>query len=123
MEAETTTIWTYIGIDISKSRLEQAGAGWSRLDVAVRPAGAGKTTQAFSQANNPAGIRALIKQLKAMQPRPQPQPRPRLIVLEPSGGYEQAVAIWLTPPPSPASKPRSRVCAPSSATSSNCFKT
>ncbi|MGH8335887.1 MAG: IS110 family transposase, partial [Gammaproteobacteria bacterium] len=54
--------------------------------MAVRLSGAGKTAQAFSQVNGPAGIRSLIKQLKTLQPRP------RLIVLEPSGGYEQAVA-------------------------------
>jgi transposase len=62
----------YVGIDISKRT----------LDVAVRTAGELSTT--FSQTNDARGIRALVRAL-AKTP-------PRLVVLEPSGGYERALA-------------------------------
>jgi transposase len=61
-----------VGIDISKST----------LDVAVRTAGRPSAT--FSQANDARGIRALVREF-AKTP-------PSLIVLEPSGGYERALA-------------------------------
>lgn len=62
----------YVGIDISKST----------LDVAVRTAGT--LSARFSQTNDARGIRALVHELTKTPPS--------LIVLEPSGGYERALA-------------------------------
>jgi transposase len=61
-----------VGIDISKST----------LDGVVRMAG--KNSVIFSHANDKRGIRDMIKQLNRVTPA--------LIVLEPSGGYERALA-------------------------------
>jgi transposase len=62
----------YIGIDVSKAR----------LDVAVRPTG-----EIFSHPNTLEGIAQLVQQLQAQTPC--------LIVLEPTGGYEQNALIEL----------------------------
>jgi transposase len=58
----------FVGIDVSKRG----------LDVAVHPQGI-----SFSVGNTPAGFAELIERLKPLSPR--------LIVLEPTGGYEKAV--------------------------------
>ena len=63
---------TFIGIDVSKQR----------LDAACRPTGI-----TFSEENSPAGITTLIKQLKKQQPR--------LIILEATGGLERALVLAL----------------------------
>ena len=63
---------TFIGIDVSKAR----------LDVAVRP-----SDEAFSVENSAAGIVELKRRVEALNPT--------LVVLEPSGGYEAAVAAEL----------------------------
>src|SRR5207247_9644846 len=52
------------------------------LDVAVRPSGA-----RWVSANDEAGIQALLGQVRALGPT--------LVVLEATGGYEQAVAATL----------------------------
>jgi transposase len=62
----------YIGIDVSKSR----------LDVAVRP-----TAERRAVANDAVGIDKLVAWLQKQ--------RPRLIVLEATGGYERAVLASL----------------------------
>lgn len=62
----------YVGIDVSKRR----------LDVASRPAG-----KPWQVANDAAGIAALVTQLQALAPA--------LVVLEPTGGLERAVAASL----------------------------
>jgi len=63
---------TYVGIDISKQR----------LDIAVRPSG-----QVWQAANTARGIRQLVARLR--------HPEPALIVLEATGGLERAVAAAL----------------------------
>ncbi|HET8628892.1 MAG TPA: IS110 family transposase [Thermomicrobiales bacterium] len=62
----------YVGIDVSKSR----------LDVALRPEG-----QGWRADNDAAGIAALVARLDAL--------RPALIVLEATGGYERPLAAAL----------------------------
>ncbi len=63
----------FVGIDVSKDH----------LDVAFRPTGA-----ATRFTNDERGIAALLARLKDAPPA--------LIVLESTGGYEQAVAVALT---------------------------
>ncbi len=63
---------SYIGIDVSKAR----------LDVAVRPGG-----QAWSVDNDEAGIDGLVAKLTGMAPS--------LVLLEASGGYERPVTAAL----------------------------
>jgi transposase len=58
----------FVGIDVSKRG----------LDVAVHPQGT-----SFSVANTPAGFAELIERLELLSPK--------LVVLEPTGGYEKAV--------------------------------
>jgi transposase len=67
-----STVETYIGVDVSKQR----------LDVACRPTGI-----TFSEENSPAGIATLIKHLRKQQPR--------LIILEATGGLERALVLAL----------------------------
>ena len=75
-----TTVSSYVGIDISKSR----------LDVHVRPAGT-----AFSVPRDPDGLADLVRRLHSLMPT--------LIVLEATGGLEVTVAaaiagahlVWL----------------------------
>lgn len=62
----------FIGIDVSKAR----------LDVACRPAG-----RAFDHANDAEGIAALLERLRAL--------RPTLVVLEATGGFEAPLAAAL----------------------------
>src|SRR6185312_2421830 len=62
----------FVGIDVSKSH----------LDVASRP-----DAQEFRLANSPEGITALVDRLKALSPA--------LILLEATGGLEQAAAVAL----------------------------
>ena len=62
----------FVGIDVAKATLE----------VAVRPSGA-----QWASANEEAGIQTLLGQLRALAPA--------LVVLEATGGYEQAVAATL----------------------------
>jgi transposase len=62
----------YIGIDVSKDR----------LDVAV-----GDSGQCFSVENTENGIEGLVKQMKALEPE--------LIVMEATGGYERLCAAML----------------------------
>ncbi len=57
----------FVGIDVSKRG----------LDVAIHPAGDG-----FRLINDEAGIGALVERLRALSPK--------LVVLEPTGGYEKA---------------------------------
>lgn len=68
----TTTLEVYVGIDVSKDR----------LDVAI---GEAQTGQAVS--NSQRGIRKLVKQMLAQ--------RPKLLVVEATGGYEEAVVMAL----------------------------
>lgn len=63
---------SYVGIDVSKAR----------LDVAVRPGG-----QAWSVDNDEAGIDGLVAKLTGMAPS--------LVLLEASGGYERPAAAAL----------------------------
>ena len=63
---------TFVGIDVSKDK----------LDVAVHP-----STELFSVANSAEGIAELRERIRALQPT--------LIVLEATGGYEAAVAAEL----------------------------
>jgi transposase len=63
----------FIGIDVSKAR----------LDVAVRPSG-----ESESASNDEDGIKALVKRLGEIQPA--------LIVLEATGGVERLVARALS---------------------------
>ncbi len=65
----TTTNEVYVGIDVSKAR----------LDVAVRPTGA-----SFDLANDQAGIDSLVGRLEVAHPA--------LVVLEATGGLERPVA-------------------------------
>lgn len=62
----------FVGIDVSKAR----------LDTALRPDG-----RTFADANDPDGIAALVRRLAAL--------RPALIVLEATGGYEMPLAAAL----------------------------
>ena len=62
----------YIGIDVSKAR----------LDVAVH-----ESEQCFSCDNTEAGVEALVKQMKELEPE--------LIVREATGGYERLCAVML----------------------------
>lgn len=62
----------YIGIDVSKAR----------LDVAVH-----ESAQCFSCDNTEAGVEALVRQLKELEPE--------LIVMEATGGYERLCAAML----------------------------
>jgi transposase len=64
-----TTVSSYVGIDISKNR----------LDVHVRPAGT-----AFSVPRDPNGLADLVRHLHSLMPT--------LIVLEATGGFEVTVA-------------------------------
>ena len=64
----------YVGVDVSKER----------LDVALRPAGGGRCWFA----NDPAGIDGLLSHLLKER-------RPALVVLEASGGYERPAAAAL----------------------------
>ena len=68
----TTNLEVYVGIDVSKDR----------LDVAI---GEAQTGQAVS--NSQLGIRKLVKQMLAQ--------RPKLMVVEATGGYEEAVVMAL----------------------------
>src|SRR5581483_1740819 len=61
-----------VGIDVSKAR----------LDIAVRPTGAG-----WQVANDPSGIAALVEQVRTLHPAQ--------IVLEATGGLEMPVAAAL----------------------------
>lgn len=67
-----STTETFIGVDVSKQR----------LDVACRPTGL-----TFSEENNQAGITQLIKDLQKQAPR--------LIILEATGGLERALVVAL----------------------------
>src|SRR5207302_3721628 len=62
----------FVGIDVSKAR----------LDTALRPDG-----RTFADPNDPDGIAALVTRLAAL--------RPALIVLEATGGYEMPLAAAL----------------------------
>ena len=62
----------FVGIDVSKAR----------LDVAVRPTG-----ETFDVSNTPQGIAHLVDRLQAL--------RPVLVVLEPTGGFEQPAVLAL----------------------------
>jgi transposase len=62
----------FVGIDVSKRG----------LDVAVHPQGI-----SFSVANTPAGFTELVERLRPLSPK--------LVVLEPTGGYEKAVLTAL----------------------------
>src|SRR4026207_598061 len=62
----------YIGIDVSKDR----------LDVAVHD-----SAQCFSCDNTEAAVEALVKQMKELEPE--------LIVMEATGGYERVCAAML----------------------------
>lgn len=68
----TTTLEVYVGIDVSKDR----------LDVAIWEV---QNCQAVS--NSQRGIRKLVKQMLAQ--------RPKLMVVEATGGYEEAVVMAL----------------------------
>lgn len=70
--AQEEHVSTFVGIDVSKDR----------LDVALRP-----SDESFSTENSAAGIAELRQRLQAL--------RPVLVVLEASGGYEAAVAAEL----------------------------
>lgn len=70
---KTTMQQIFVGVDVSKNR----------LDVAFRPDG-----MAFSEANDPQGISAIVTRLQAIQPT--------LIVLEATGGLEVPAAATLT---------------------------
>jgi len=70
--ATDATDEVFIGVDVSKAR----------LDVAVRPTG-----EVFSSDNTPEGVAALGARLVKLEPA--------LIVLEPTGGYEKAPALAL----------------------------
>jgi transposase len=70
----------FIGIDVSKQR----------LDVALRPTGA-----KWSVANDAAGVALLVERVQALAPV-------ALIVMEATGGYEMAVAAALTAAELPA---------------------
>src|SRR5207249_8954562 len=61
-----------VGVDVAKDR----------LDVAVRPSG-----EAWSEANDDAGVRALVARLRPLGPA--------LIVCEATGGFERAAIAAL----------------------------
>lgn len=65
-------VGVHVGIDVSKAR----------LDVAVL-----ETGEVFAEANDPGGRAALAARLKRL--------RPSAVGLEPSGGYERAIAALL----------------------------
>ena len=65
----------YVGIDVSKAT----------LDISLRRDGV--RTQLRQQENTPAGIKAVVAQMKKISPT--------LVVFEPSGGYERALAQGL----------------------------
>src|SRR5213596_2805282 len=65
-------ILTAVGVDVAKDR----------LDVAVRPSG-----EAWSEANDDAGVRALVARLRPLGPA--------LIVCEATGGFERAAIAAL----------------------------
>ncbi len=65
----------YVGIDVSKAT----------LDISLRRDGV--RTQLRQQENTPAGIKAVVAQMKKISPT--------LVVFEPSGGYEKALAQGL----------------------------
>jgi transposase len=67
----TTTVDCYVGVDVSKAR----------LDVAVRPTG-----ERYSVANDPEGIETLLGGLEEVDP-------PKLVVLEATGGFERPAAM------------------------------
>jgi transposase len=67
-----TTLDTFVGIDISKNR----------LDVAVNPG-----DQTFSCPNTPDGMQKLIRRLKEL--------KPQIILLEATGGYEFLIVAAL----------------------------
>jgi transposase len=67
----TTTVDRYVGVDVSKAR----------LDVAVRPTG-----ERYSVANDPEGIETLVGGLEEVDP-------PKLVVLEATGGFERPAAM------------------------------
>jgi transposase len=69
----TTTVDRYVGVDVSKAR----------LDVAVRPTG-----ERYSVANDPEGIETLLGGLEEVDP-------PELVVLEATGGFERPAAMAL----------------------------
>lgn len=62
----------FVGLDVSKAR----------LDVAVRPTG-----ETFDVPNTPQGIAHLVDRLQVL--------RPALVVLEPTGGFEQPAVLAL----------------------------
>lgn len=64
---------SYVGIDVSKSR----------LDVAVRPSG-----ETWSVPNDAAGFDALVAKLKPLEPK--------LVVVEATGGYQAPLAAALS---------------------------
>jgi len=68
----TTTEVTYVGIDVSKTR----------LDIAIHPSG-----EAWTVAYEEAAVAELLTQLQRLAPQ--------VVVLEASGGYESAVASAL----------------------------
>ena len=70
---------TFVGIDVSKAR----------LDVAAHPAGALQ-----SVANDETGIKTLVEQLRTV--------KPMLIVLEATGGIERSVVRALVAAELPA---------------------
>lgn len=72
MSARTTMDQVFVGIDVSKAR----------LDVACRPDGS-----AFSEANTPQGAAALVARLRGLGPA--------LVVLEATGGLEAPAASAL----------------------------
>jgi len=78
----------YIGIDVSKAR----------LDVAVHESG-----QCFSCDNTEGAVEGLVKQMKEMDPE--------LIVMEATGGYERLCAAMSERPPN-AFNSASRASAP-----------
>jgi transposase len=71
-QAVTSTTLSYVGIDVSKAR----------LDVAVRPSG-----EVWQSANDEAGIAAVVDRLQELGPQ--------LIVLEATGGLERLVTAAL----------------------------
>jgi transposase len=68
---------SFVGIDVSKAR----------LDVAVRPSG-----EAWAAANDEPGIAALLVRVQAVQAV---QPAPQVVVLEATGGLERAAVAAL----------------------------
>jgi transposase len=66
-----TTNSVVVGVDVAKDR----------LDVAVRPSG-----EAWSEANDDAGVRALVTRLRPLGPA--------LIVCEATGGFVNAAGVY-----------------------------